>query len=1378
MSVFKPFIILLILTFLGTRAFSQYPGCPQINAGNDQSTTCNNPCVNLAATVLQTGQTNSYTVSSIPYAPPFSYSGGTPVSVNVDDVWSNIINLPFTFCFYGNAYNQVLVGSNGVITFDLTDASGYCPWSYTDPIPSPNLILNAIFGAYHDIDPSVAGNIYYDITGSYPCRTFVFKFNNVAHFSCNSIYTTQQIVLYEGTNVIEVYIQDKPTCATWNSGNALIGIQDATGTVGITPPGRNTGPWTANSEAWRFTPSGAPNYTVQWYEAGLPIATGLTTTVCPTATTTYTAEVTYNNCSGGQIIAQDQVVVNVSLSAYAGPDDTTCNMSYTLGAVSSGAGTWTYSGPGTATFNDNTDPNAIVTVSASGVYTFTWTTGSGANQCVDAVVITFSQIPVANAGADDAVCSLSYQMNAVPSVGSGLWTVTGPGTITFTDSQNPNTNVTASVGGTYIFTWTESNGSNCSSSDVVNITFTEMPVADAGTDINVCQLSVNLAATPSVGTGTWSLVSGAGLTIASPNNPSSAVSTLNPTGTYVLEWTEDNANGCISSDQVQVVLTQTPVATAGPDNAVCTLAYQFNATPSVGTGLWTGAGPGTINIANSGNPASQVSVSANGIYTFTWTEDNGNGCTSSDQVSITFTQMPAANAGNDITVCQLNTALQAVPSVGNGTWTQTSGPGVLSFADATIPNTDVSSFTPGAYSVTWTEDNGNGCISSDNMILTLTQMPLSNAGIRDSICSLTYNLSAAPSVGNGTWIQFSGQGFASFQNVNSAASAVSVTTYGDYEFIWTENNGNGCIDSDTVLITFNYIPTSNFTVSPLNCFSDTITITYTGNGELTAAYNWAFNGANVISGASYGPYTINYPATGNYLISLTVSQHGCVSVLNTVNNFNPPLLTLSLVKTDISCNGLSDGKIYTLVSGGTEPYYYLWNPLSAAPNMLNITPGTYLVTVTDFNGCTQTDFTVVNEPPKLVNSIPSYSAICKDSVLNIVSSVTGGVTPYNYMWNTGSINPFIDVSPDTTTQYYIVTTDANGCTAISNITVFVYPPVNITASSSVDSICPGEMVVISASATGGNGNYSYTLDGTPGSPPFIVFPSQSVHTYIINVKDGCSYTDNHSIPIGVYPSPPNNPVSDIYQGCAPLAVQFNEQSPGNLTYYWDFGDDEAAFVKNPLHVYKKEGTFDVTVITTNIYGCKTLNIIPQWITVFPLPDAKYVTDPEPARTSILKPVVKFENLSSLAETSNWYFGDGDSSDVHSPFHRYPTYPSGVYDVTLIVTSSRGCKDTVYGLVEVYEIMTFYAPNAFSPDNDNINPEFRVFATGIIEGTFTMNIYNRWGELIFTSTDIEKGWDGKVKGGREATTDVYTWLVTFRDFKKVLHEKAGQITLIR
>ncbi len=281
-------------------------------------------CTDLEATYLQLGQTSSYTVSSIPYAPPYQFTClANPVSVNVDDVWSPIVSLPFNFCFYGVNYDQCLISSNGVITFDLSTYSpgGYSTWSFASNLPNNTLFLNSIFGAYHDIDPSLGGSIGWELisldTG---CRALVAAWNDVPMFSCTSVLYSGMIVLYENTNIIEVYIEEKNVCASWNAGNAIIGIQNQAGNLASVAPGRNglDPNWTVTNEAWRFTPAGPSLTTLQWFEGsgttGPMIGTTDVLNVCPTATTTYTAQVTYTFCNGATLIQTDETTVTVNLN--------------------------------------------------------------------------------------------------------------------------------------------------------------------------------------------------------------------------------------------------------------------------------------------------------------------------------------------------------------------------------------------------------------------------------------------------------------------------------------------------------------------------------------------------------------------------------------------------------------------------------------------------------------------------------------------------------------------------------------------------------------------------------------------------------------------------------------------------------------------------------------------------------------------------------------------------------------------------------------------------------------------------------------------------------------------------------------------------------
>ena len=372
------FLTFLSLSFFWLNSFAQNIPCPFVNAGPDQTADCSSAagCSNLTATFLDIRETSSYTVETMPHNPPIPYNqaGGSAVSVNIDDVWSGVINLPFTFCYYGQTYTQLLIGSNGNLNFNLGSAGGFCPWAFSASCPSTNLVsMGNIFGIYHDIDPSVCGNIKYYINGTAPCRQFIVSFDQICQFSCTSIKSRHMMVLNETTNYIDVYVEAKPLCSGWNGGRAIIGIQDASGTVGITAPGRNSAPtWTVTTpEAWRFKPDGTPLYTLEWFQGTTFLGTNPSITVCPTSQTTYTAQFTYTQCGASTptILTDDVVItpapgaINASLSS----QESTCgqsNGSVTITATG-GSGSLNYSSDNVSFVSNNT-----FTGLSAGNYTF------------------------------------------------------------------------------------------------------------------------------------------------------------------------------------------------------------------------------------------------------------------------------------------------------------------------------------------------------------------------------------------------------------------------------------------------------------------------------------------------------------------------------------------------------------------------------------------------------------------------------------------------------------------------------------------------------------------------------------------------------------------------------------------------------------------------------------------------------------------------------------------------------------------------------------------------------------------------------------------------------------------------------------------------
>ncbi len=310
--------------------------CPSVDSGGvglsgaDVTLNCYEDSTDIEANYLDLGQTTSYAVEGIPYNPPFQFNClENEVSVDRDDVFSEAVNLPFAFCFYGNTYTSFVIGSNGIVSFEADLEEDPTGWFIDNDIPST---VNArdnlgsyffgpsIFGVHHDVDPSMGGEIGYQlITLNTGCRALVAAWSDVPLYSDNSKLYTGMIVFYEDTNVIEVYIKDKPVDTSWNGGRATIGLQ-ANENLGIVAPDRNSldTAWEATDEAWRFTPNGASITELKWYKNSVSDANKIPgtdnvrqITVSPTSTTTYIAEVTYDLCNGDPLVETDETVVTV-----------------------------------------------------------------------------------------------------------------------------------------------------------------------------------------------------------------------------------------------------------------------------------------------------------------------------------------------------------------------------------------------------------------------------------------------------------------------------------------------------------------------------------------------------------------------------------------------------------------------------------------------------------------------------------------------------------------------------------------------------------------------------------------------------------------------------------------------------------------------------------------------------------------------------------------------------------------------------------------------------------------------------------------------------------------------------------------------------------
>lgn len=397
----------------------------------------------------------------------------------------------------------------------------------------------------------------------------------------------------------------------------------------VSPQPTANGGTGGNVCGFSFKLNGVPSIGLgTWTTAGPGTATfapnantaNATVTVSDYGSYTFTWTEVSGQCSGSSTVAVNFYLQPV---ANAGTGGNNCGLNFHLnGTLNIGSGTWAkVSGPGNVTFSPNAnDPHALVTVSAYGNYTFSWTVVNGSCTNSDNVNVVFIQQVPANGGSGGSECDKDFILNAtVPTNGTGTWSkFSGSGNADFTpDSHQPNAKVTVDKTGAYEFAWTVVN-SSCSSSDIIKVTFHDLPVISAGRDTAMCKGgSVQLKA---VGNGSVLWTPAAKLSNPNIINP---IATPDTTMTFTVKLTDQF--GCKNSDSLLVTVRDKIIADAGPDQ---TLGYELTA--SMGailshpyeSGVWSVIS-GTGELSDSTLANTSVENLSIGVNQFLWTVKNG-----------------------------------------------------------------------------------------------------------------------------------------------------------------------------------------------------------------------------------------------------------------------------------------------------------------------------------------------------------------------------------------------------------------------------------------------------------------------------------------------------------------------------------------------------------------------------------------------------------------------------------------------------------------------------------------------------------------------------------------------------------------------------------
>ncbi len=537
---------------------------------------------------------------------------------------------------------------------------------------------------------------------------------------------------------------------------------------------------------------------------------------------------------------------------------------------------------------------------------------------------------------------------------------------------------------------------------------------------------------------------------------------------------------------------------------------------------------------------------------------------------------------------------------------------------------------------------------------------------------------------------------------------------------------------------------------------------------------WSWNFGDGTTSTSQNP-NHTYPSSGTYNVKLLVTSMCMKDSITKTVTISSGLSAGAAVNNNISCTGGILGSATMTVNGGIGTYTYSWSGGQTSATATGLSAGTYSVSVSDSVGCTSTSSVQIvgAAGPSLAASFVNPQ--CFGGIGSATASASGGTGAYSYSWSSGQTSA--SVTGLLAGAYTVTVTDSNGCSLSSLVTILQPNQLIVTAGPSNNNFCIGQGGSISTTVSGGTGTYTYSWSTAQTTSSISVTPSVSTN-YTVHVTDANGCSDSSVVSITVNALPVVAFAVNDTAGCAALCVNFlNFSSPSGSTYLWKFGDGDSSTVMNPAHCYTVPGTYSVTLTVTSPAGCVNSYTCNNMIDVYPNPVANFSMNPNAATT--LNPTIQFTDLSIGSTSWQWYFGDqGNSSSImQNPSFTYKD--SGSYKVTLIVTNGYGCSDTIQDQLLIKNEYAIYVPNAFTPDGDGLNDTFFPKGVGLDPDNFHMMIFDRWGDLIFETDNLNKGWDGRANDGKEvAQIDVYVWKIKTADNYHNMKNYIGKVSLVK
>jgi gliding motility-associated-like protein len=852
-------------------------------------------------------------------------------------------------------------------------------------------------------------------------------------------------------------------------------------------------------------------------------------------------------------------------------------------------------------------------------------------------------------------------------------------------------------------------------------------------------------------------------------------------GTYTIKLVVTGSFGCADSVTHDIIVNPTPIASF-------TATTSCNSFPTQFTDQSTGAVQWKWDFGDASpvdNTASPLHIFPNsGSFNVVLSVTNSFGCVDSSLKKITVLEQPTANFSFK-NVC----AKQAVKfddlTIGNNqaSWDWDFGDGT----SGTSQNATHVYPIAGQYPVSLIVKNTSGCADTivKTVMVSTIPTPLFKANVTCLGKVTSFTDLSIDSVTITKWFYDFGDG----NNSVSKNPNYIYSNPGIYNVSLTVTNVNGCDSTFTLPVTVDVVPKANYTADTI-CINNPTTFADKSAGNVIK-WEWDFGDG---SKDTIGPITSHiYATSGSFLTSLKIyTVGGCTDEKFKMVIVRSDVKAGVIVK-DSACvkelvfmndNSTSVGAVISTSwdFGDGSPVVFATNT-----NHAYATPGLFVVThtVIGIGGCENRvkDTIFISASPQ-ADFTSSNTCIGQESIFTDKSK--GPPTSWSWNFNDGNTsniqNPKHNYIKAGAYNVKLTVQTGLGCTDTVTKRIIVYsdPKASFTANVA----CWGDSTNFINTSNPMDGSVIKTWwDFDDGTTSAIFNPNHILTTkkdsfnvkLVIITSHGC--IDTVTQVVRTFPIPKFEFAATATSGCNPFTTMFHDTSTvadGTIVnWLWNFGDKSLTYKNNPSHTYIAEGKFFVSLTITSSYGCRMTDTLKYPITVYPRPVAGFTALPD--QTSIYEPTIKLIDESQKATLWDWDLGDKTTSVDQFLSHTYSD--TGTYVITQVAINQYGCRDTIQHNVRINGEPTIFIPNAFTPDGNGVNDIFIPKMFGVRE--FNMAIYDRYGDLIFTSVDKEIGWNGKINGsGETVKDDVYIYKIYVRDLLNNPHTYKGIITVIK